>query len=101
VCDKIDSLKIVVLLARGIVFPDKGVGCHQNMSECGKTVKVLLNCNMCRVLDECVDNNLIDMHGASNNVKLTRMFYYQGSPIHNLIKSSKWTKTWCAHEVLV
>jgi len=41
------------------------------------------------------------MHSASNNVKLTLMFYYQGSPIYNLIKSNKWTKTWCAHEALV
>ena len=66
---KTDSL--VVFLGCGIVFPDDGDGCHQNMSECGWNVKVFLNCYMCRVLDEFVDNNSIDMHGASNNVKLT------------------------------
>ena len=68
---KTDSLQIVAFLARGIIFPNDGVGCHQNMSECGWIVKVFLNCYMCRVLDEFVDNNLTDMQGASNNVKLT------------------------------
>ena len=69
---KTDSLQIVVFLAREIVFPVDGAGCHQNMSECGWTVKVFLNFYMCRVLDEFVDNSSIDMHGASNNVKLMR-----------------------------
>ena len=39
VLDNIDSLKIVLFLAHGVVFPDdSGDGRHRNMSECNLTV---------------------------------------------------------------
>jgi len=39
VLDNIARLKIVLFLARGVVFPDDGGGGrHRNMSECSLTV---------------------------------------------------------------
>ena len=47
-------------------FTDDGGGSHRNMLECSFTGKVFLNCYMCMLLNQFLNNILIVMHGTSN-----------------------------------